>query len=334
MKKILKYVDIEECRKTPNKSLLLFLTDKCPVGCRHCSVNSREFGPSISNRRQFELIVEEICNLKQLECVGISGGEPFVEKWGLLKAMDRLYAAKKNIVIYTSGVWAKNQDVPKWINDVLEKASSIILSTDIYHQEKIPEAQLINCLRAFADAHIWTIIQILNDEIVIEGVKDILLKVFGKNWKKHAELNLIYPLQYGRGKKVFSSLNYQYSIDHFGFCNLLYSPTIRYDGVVSACCNEAVLMGYGSERLRGKLTDNGNLESILNEFASDEINQMLCKLPIKDILSFPHFAELQFGDKKFNSICEICWIIQDYVKEHPIDNRLRLILHSLSKTLK
>ena len=49
------------------------------------------------------------------DVVGISGGEPFVERRGLSLAARRITEEGKRLVVYTSGVWAKRPDPPAWI---------------------------------------------------------------------------------------------------------------------------------------------------------------------------------------------------------------------------
>src|SRR5690349_10321921 len=109
----LKLAEVERIRRSPGQSLLLFLTDRCPVGCQHCSVDSRPDSPSIEDFTLFEALLEGICNRPGLTTVGITGGEPFVERRGLVTAVEKFAAAGKQIVQYTSGVWA-NQTIPEW----------------------------------------------------------------------------------------------------------------------------------------------------------------------------------------------------------------------------
>src|SRR5438309_11102932 len=96
--------EIEEIRRTRGRSTLLFITDRCPVGCAHCSVDSRADSPSITDFELFEQIVDAICARPEVRVVGISGGEPFVERRGLTVAAHKVVDAGKDLVLYTSGV--------------------------------------------------------------------------------------------------------------------------------------------------------------------------------------------------------------------------------------
>src|SRR5688500_5951792 len=95
----LTHADIENIRSNRGRSMLLFITDRCPVGCLHCSVDSRRDSPTISDFALFEEILSWICENPELEVVGISGGEPFVERRGLTMASQVLADSGKQQVI-------------------------------------------------------------------------------------------------------------------------------------------------------------------------------------------------------------------------------------------
>ncbi len=108
--------DVEAARHARGRSTLLFITDRCPVGCAHCSVDSRLDSPRITDWALFGQIVDYLCDEPALEVVGISGGEPFVERRGLELLSARLEEAGKSQVVYTSGVWAAADQAPGWVS--------------------------------------------------------------------------------------------------------------------------------------------------------------------------------------------------------------------------
>src|SRR5258705_4584840 len=135
----LTHAEVESVRRTPGRSLLVFLTDRCPVGCAHCSVDSLRDSPTITDFELFEAIVTWIANRPGLETVGISGGEPFVERRGLELASARFRAAGLRQVVFTSGVWAKGRTAG-WIGDTLARCETVYLSTDAFHARAIDDA--------------------------------------------------------------------------------------------------------------------------------------------------------------------------------------------------
>ena len=53
--------EIEELRHDRGRSTLLFVTDRCPVGCAHCSVDSRRDSPTITDFELYGEILDWLC---------------------------------------------------------------------------------------------------------------------------------------------------------------------------------------------------------------------------------------------------------------------------------
>src|SRR3954454_21603408 len=116
--------EIEDIRHQRGRSTLLFITDRCPVGCAHCSVDSRRDSPTITDFVLFEELVEWLC-AQPLEVVGISGGEPFVGRRGRSHAARRVTEAGNSLVVSTSGMWSKRPAPPAWIASVIESCTTV-----------------------------------------------------------------------------------------------------------------------------------------------------------------------------------------------------------------
>ena len=50
--------EVERLRSEPGRAALLFITDRCPVGCLHCSVDSKPNSPKITDRPLFESVID------------------------------------------------------------------------------------------------------------------------------------------------------------------------------------------------------------------------------------------------------------------------------------
>jgi organic radical activating enzyme len=298
--------EVESIRNIPGQSLLLFITDRCPVGCAHCSVDSRKNSPTITNFPLFESIIIDICTQPKLSLIGISGGEPFVEQQGLVFAVDRLAKAGKEIALYTSGIWATSNP-PKWIRSVIRQASCVYLSTDAFHSETVNDDRFVRAIQAIAKEDTWVIVQVLNLSEMVQKVQILMQRAFDGEYNNWAEISLIPPLPYGRGRSLFARPQCLYG-KRFGPCNLLGSPVVRYDGIVSACCNEEVIMGGGSERLRQRCTIADQMGEILEKFTRDPVLQVINKVGPGALTYHPQYANL--AQQKFASTCDLCWSIQ------------------------
>jgi organic radical activating enzyme len=301
------FQEIEDIRRSPGRTTLLFITDRCPVGCAHCSVDSRRDSPTITDFELFGEIVEWLCE-QDYDVIGISGGEPFVERRGLSLAARRITEEGKRLVVYSSGVWAKRPDPPAWIADVLDRCSTVFLSTDAFHAQGVGDGHYVNAALAIQRAGAWIVVQVLDVDDMVERAADLLRAAFGPSWEDHAELRLLTPLTAGRGADVFMRTKHQPG-STFTPCAAIASPVIRYDGQVTACCNESVIMGWGPKALRRRATDRASLGAALQSIQSDPLLRAIGGVGPGALTAHPRFADL--ADQPFTSVCNVCWKMFD-----------------------
>lgn len=185
-------------REERGRAALLYLTDRCPVGCAHCSVDARPLGPRITDWERFEQVLDLLCAEEPLSVVGVSGGEPFVERRGLTLAARRLTDAGKHLVPYTSGNWAASGRVPAWIREVLRLSACLVLSTDSFHAARLPSAAFVNAARTAAEEGVWIGCQVLADGGQPDAARRLLHEALGPNWPSYAEIKPVPLLPYGR----------------------------------------------------------------------------------------------------------------------------------------
>jgi hypothetical protein len=295
---------MEALRRERGRSITLFVTDRCQVGCAHCSVDSRTDSPTISDFELFGRMLEWIAAQPELELVLLNGGEPFVERQGLALATRRLGAAGKLLAVYTSGVWANGARIPGWIHDVLARCDCVVLSTDEHHAANVDESSLVNAAREIAAAEAWLVLQVLEQDGARERAAELLNLAFGGRWDQHAEINVVMPLQHGRGATLIQPSTPVVGRS-FGPCPLLCSPVLRYDGFVSACSNEAVIMGSGPQRLRRSCASAPELGDAIAACQDDPLLRVIGTTGFATLTRHSRVREL--ADQRFSSICELCW---------------------------
>lgn len=307
MNKPLMHKSLEAIRRQYGRSMLLFITDKCPVGCRHCSVDSRLDSPTIKDFKLFTEIIDWMKSQAKFEVIGISGGEPFIEKKGLMYCVEKFHNENKSVVIFTSGVWGKSPRTPKWIVSVLKKCNTIYLSTDGFHEANITDTCFINAIKAIVDAGCWLVIQTLEQDDVGQSyrhVEQLLIKALGHHYGKFAEINLIKPLANGRGGNVFSLPKQHYGRD-LGTCSLVRNPMIRYDGQISACCNEDVIMGKGPDQLRRHINSSKQISAAITDLQDNLLLKSIGGVGVGSLTHHPEFSDL--ANQRFANNCSLCW---------------------------
>jgi organic radical activating enzyme len=300
----LDWAALERIRATRGRSTLLFITDRCPVGCAHCSVDSRRDSPTITDFELFGEILDRLCADPGFEVIGISGGEPFVERRGLTLAARRLTDAGKRLVVYTSGVWATRPGPPAWIREVLERTATVFLSTDAYHEEGVSDEVYANAARAAADAGCWIVVQVLDEPPQVRRAEELLHSAFGVGWERHAELRANPPLTHGRGAGLFTRPE-RHPGHAIGRCTMVASPMVRYDGLVTACCNESTIMGLGPAHLRRRAGSAEEVGAALEGFHADPMLRAIGGAGLGALTAHPRFADL--AERSFSDGCQLCW---------------------------
>jgi pyruvate-formate lyase-activating enzyme len=320
----LKLADVERSRNTPGQSVLLFLTDRCPVGCAHCSVDSRRDSPTITDFALFEELLAGICAQPAIRTVGISGGEPFVERRGLVMATQRIVAAGKSIVPYTSGVWA-NTTIPIWIRQVLRQASCVVLSTDAFHAGTVNDDRFVHAAQAIVEEGAWLVVQVLEMPDMVQRAERLLQRAFGAEIAHYAEINRIPPLPYGRGAALFSAHGGRPGAG-FGNCGVVNAPVVRYDGRLAACCNEQVIVGRGPERLHQRCHSAAEVGEILARWDADPLLTVIAGAGLGALTQHPRFADL--AQQRFSTICQLCWTIN--TRALPVADQSDHLLNALA----
>lgn len=300
----LTHAEINRIRQTRGATALLFITDRCPVGCGHCSVDSRPDSPRITDFDLFEQIVDRLSADPVRTMIGVSGGEPFVERRGLTYAARRITEAGKDLVVYTSGVWGRAADPPRWIHEVLARCRCVYLSTDAYHEAGTGPERFTGAARAIAGHDLPIVVQVVDQGDALGRAEELLVQAFGAGWAQYAELVATQGLPHGRGAAIFERPQ-RVPGRALGACELVISPVIRYDGRVTACCNESVLMGGGPAALRRDCTSGEEVGHAVEEFQRNPLYRAMGTAGGGALTAHPRFTDL--ADREFADICGLCW---------------------------
>lgn len=127
-------------------SILVSVTEVCTVGCRHCgfhgSTRDREPSPD-----ELKLWITQICDygIPRIIC---TGGEPF-QRFSLLRAAVQAAAshpARPEVSTFTSSIWGSSPEQVDHHLLQLRGLTHLYLSTDIFHQEKVPIQNVYNVI--------------------------------------------------------------------------------------------------------------------------------------------------------------------------------------------
>lgn len=127
-------------------SILIVLTEVCHVGCAHCGY--------IGSKRDREVEAPELENwIDQMVAYGIpeiifTGGEAFERYDILASGVRRARECGTRISLFTSSFWATSREEAKRNWQGLQGLTKVYLSTDLYHQKRVPFEYVRNAVDA------------------------------------------------------------------------------------------------------------------------------------------------------------------------------------------
>lgn len=303
---------VDAIRAQRYRAALLYLTDRCPVGCAHCSVDAMPRGPRPvpGDVVLAERLVDGLCAMHSIRLVGISGGEPFGERRVLQAVTAKLAEAGKDVVLYTSGNWGRDDGTaPKWTHSVLARASCVVLSTDGFHAARLSEARYLAALRAAAAAGSWIAVQVISADGQQAEAERLLIAAFGSSWPELAEIRGTVLLPRGRAARLRPADGHAAGLPGraFGSCHLARTPVVRFDGGLTACCNEDVVTGGGPRALHDRAAGPGELRSRLGAMERDPFLRAISAAGPGVLTTLPRYRDL--GEQVHRDICSLCWAL-------------------------
>ncbi len=128
----------------------LVMTEQCPVGCRHCLSPSTIQGPDMPALETHLAWIAQVSGVDRCRSIILTGGEPFLYFRRLLQVVDGCRTQGLHATVFTSAYWATSDNVVAHKLQQLAHAglTSITVSTDKYHQERVPLANVSRVLCA------------------------------------------------------------------------------------------------------------------------------------------------------------------------------------------
>jgi organic radical activating enzyme len=146
---------IQQTSKPHDSSSLAFRRLKvstrwtCNAACGHCSIGCGPQRREALEPAKILSCIEEAVKLGMVS-IELTGGEPLLRPHELLGVMERARGYGIKIFLTTNGFWARTPDLARRRLSELRQhgLSSIVLSTDRFHQEFIPISRIVNALEA------------------------------------------------------------------------------------------------------------------------------------------------------------------------------------------
>ncbi len=226
-------------------TISFLLTRRCNAQCRHCGawpskdkskLKSGSKTASDFTTDEIDTYIDEIEKTPEIEAVGLTGGEVFIVKPLLKKAVDRLREIDTPYTIVTNAFWAKSIDVAKGVLKDFTDCIGIGFSADSFHDEFIPVRNVVNAVKA---AESLNIPYLVRATMKVGDTEESM-----KQWFENAGLPDIKVIQFAPVMYIGEATE-KMNPEEFPNknpavpCLSLRTPFIMPGGDVFACCGEA-----------------------------------------------------------------------------------------------
>ena len=260
----MRIADIAEATFRFHHAVYVSLTEKCPIRCRHCFVESAPTREEQADVAAFTRWIEGVAATPGLRVAFFSGGEPFSHPLALRAALQACHRHGVCGIVCTSGFFGKSDLSTERLLDAFPEIECLYISTDPFHEEFVPLDWLRRVAQIADRRGILVGFQIVDDdpenslfmrrfgEIVGFDVvpRDRIVMVpLAKQGRAERELTAAEEAQVRRPQGHGLSAVSQQP------CAWLATPWIREDGVVSACPNLGVFRAASHPLQLGNLND-------------------------------------------------------------------------------
>jgi hypothetical protein len=291
----------------------LVMTEQCPVGCRHCLASCTMQASDLPPIETHLAWIAQVSRVDRCQSISITGGEPFVYFQRLLKVVEGCRIHGLRATVFTSAYWATGDEIVASRLQQLAQAglTGITVSSDWYHQENIPLANVAWVLRASKAC----------------GIKPRLALTYGPHGRGAAQM--VRDLRRQLGSRTLDGVQIEAGgIVKAGracdlefpatlpekqpklVCNAL-GPVIQRDGTVASCCRAP--LSRSSPLILGDLSVEG-FRSIYRRFLTHPIIPFIQTWGLIEMLERLIDEGLAtelagYRDASEEKICELCQAI-------------------------
>lgn len=264
-----------------HRMVYISLTQKCPLRCRHCFVES---GPDREEHADIEAYrrwIDGIIAKPDVEILLFSGGEPFNHSHALRYGLERCNAAARYSIVCSSAFWARTADSAARFLDKYPTFSCLWISTDTFHEEFVPLSYVRNAVEVANRRGIFPVIQVVDEGEASNAFLVRLRDEVGADLIKDDQVYLVPLDSVGRARTELVALPNEsrstkptWSNVRSSPCPWLGTPWLHEDGVLCACPNLEVYKSAQHPLKLGNLSET-DFSSISSQAEHDDFIQAL-----------------------------------------------------------
>jgi MoaA/NifB/PqqE/SkfB family radical SAM enzyme len=259
-----KIADIARATFRFHRAVYVTLTEKCPIRCRHCFVESAPTREEQADVEHFTRWIAGVAAAPGLEIVFFSGGEPFSHPLALRAGLRACRERGVYPIVCTSGFFGKSEQSTRRLLDSFPEITCLWISTDVFHEEFVPLEHLRRVVEIARERGVTVGFQIVDDDPEHSEFMQRFGAVIGHGLVPREDIVIVPLAKQGRAEHELTAGEEATLRTHVatGFdgvpmkpCAWLGTPWLREDGVVSACANLDVFRAEQHPLQLGRLDD-------------------------------------------------------------------------------
>ena len=248
-----------------HNAVYVSLTEKCPIRCRHCFVESAPSREEQAEVAAFTRWIEGVAAAPGLEIVFFSGGEPFSHPLALRAGLRACRKHGVYPIVCTSGFFGRSDESTRRLLDNFPELACLWISTDVFHEEFVPLEHLRRVTLLAKERGLDVGFQIVDDDPEHSPFMQRFAAVVGHDLVPRDDIVIVPLAKQGRAEhELTPDEKAGLRVDRGAgievvprkHCAWLGTPWVREDGVVSACPNLDVFKAADHPLQIGRLDDD------------------------------------------------------------------------------
>lgn len=227
-------------RPVPCAGVLVSVTNRCPLGCAHCSASSTPAGQEPDSTALTRFV--DSFSLRPGHAprvMMLTGGEPLLRPRLVAELVHRARRAGTRTAVLTGAFFAVRDRLPDTVQDVIDAIDHFSVSIDTFHEREVPRASVFRLLRDVLDSGTAASIHALGstpDDGYLDELAADVRRTFGDAMPILA--STIRPV--GRAAS-WAAAEPAVTRPSSVPCAMAAWPVVAPDGAVLACCNQLVV---------------------------------------------------------------------------------------------
>lgn len=230
-------------RAVPAAGVFALLTRRCPLGCRHCSTRSGPAGEQ-HDETMFQRFAASFTAASHPEYLLLTGGEPLLRPALAADLASTARSAGTRTYLLTGLYFARQARTSLAVRRAIGMLDHLAVSLDAWHEEFVPRRDVFRVVHELLDQGTELSFQITgsaaDDPYLAATVAAVRTE-----FRDRVPMLVGTVQPYGRARTLLAGKRSAATADPMtipsGPCGFAAWPVIGHSGVVTACCNQAVV---------------------------------------------------------------------------------------------